>query len=125
MIHYVGDTNYISGSREVLDAIKPVAKTTLGNWNLAMNTDKTELTHLKRQEKKEDESWRSTKKLGTLLGDSEDITRRKQLAAAYFKNLTRLWTGKLSIERKLRLYDAYITPVLTYNGTYGSGTERA
>jgi hypothetical protein len=26
--------------------IEPVAKTILGNWNLAMNTDKTELTHL-------------------------------------------------------------------------------
>ncbi len=114
---YADDTDYFSGSKKVLDAIEPVAKTTLGNWNLAMNTDKIELTHLKRQEKKEDESWRNTKKLGTLLGDSEEMTRRKQLAAASFKNLTRLWTGKrneLSTGKKLRLYDAYITPVLTY-----------
>jgi hypothetical protein len=55
-----------------------------------MNTEKTELTHLKRHEKKEDEDWRSTKKLDTLLGDSEEMTRRKQLAAASFKKLTRL-----------------------------------
>jgi hypothetical protein len=123
---YADDTDYISGSKAVLEAIEPEAKTILGNWNLAMNTDKTELTHLKRHEKKEDEDWRSTKKLGTLLGDSEEMTRRKQLAAASFKNLTRLWTGKrnkLSLERKLRLYDAYITPVLTYNACTWALTE--
>ncbi len=55
--------------------IEPVAKTILGNWNLAMNTDKTELTHLKRHDTKEDGNWRSTKKLGTLLGDSEEMKR--------------------------------------------------
>ena len=123
---YADDTDYISGSKEVLDAIEPVAKTILGNWNLAMNTDKTEFTHLKRQETKEDENWRNTKKLGTLLGDTEELKRRKQLAAASFKNLTRLWTGKrnkLSLERKLQLYDAYITPVLIYNACTWALTE--
>lgn len=83
-------------------------------------------TRERRHEKKEEENWRSTKKLGTLLGDIEEMKRRKQLAAASFKNLTRLWTGKrnkLSLERKLRLYDAYITPVLTYNACTWALTE--
>ncbi len=124
---YADDTDYISGSKEVLKAIEPVAKTILGNWNLAMNTEKTELTHLIRKDRKEDEAWRNTKKLGTLLGDSEEMRRRKQLAAASFKNLSCLWTGKrnkLSLERKLKLYNAYIIPVLTYNTCTWALTEK-
>jgi hypothetical protein len=52
-----------------------------------VNTDETELTHLKRHEKREYENWRSTKKLSTLLGKSEEMTHRKQLAAL-LENLT-------------------------------------
>lgn len=84
-----------------------------------MNTEKTELTHLKRHENKTDETWRETKKLGTMLGDSEELKRRKQLAATAFKNLSKLWENrrrnKLSRERKFQLYNAYITLLLTNN----------
>ena len=94
---------------------------------MAVNSDKTERTKLKRETKKEDETWRSTKKLGTLLGDYEEMRTRKQLAAVSFNNLWRIWSrknNKISIERRLRLYDAYITPILTYNGM-GSNNGRA
>ena len=90
-----------------------------------MNTDKTELTHIRRGQKKEEESWRNTKKLGKLQGPSEELSRRKcydlrknQLAAASFRNLSQIWTGKLnktSTEKKMLLYNTYITPILTYN----------
>jgi hypothetical protein len=49
---FANDTDYISGSKEVLNAIEPEAKSILGNCYLAVNTDKTELTHLKRHEKR-------------------------------------------------------------------------
>ena len=40
-----------------------------------MNTEKTEWTTLKRGKEKKDETWRTTKKLGTLLGDREEMLR--------------------------------------------------
>jgi hypothetical protein len=116
---YADDTDFISTSPEVIAAIEPAAKSTLGAWNLAVNTDKTDITTLKRMKKNaEDEPWRATKKLGTLLGDYEEMRRRKQLASASFNNLSRIWSrknNKIGMERRLRLYDAYITPILTYN----------
>jgi hypothetical protein len=115
---YADDTDFITTSNEVIAAIEPAAKVTLGEWNLAVNSDKTDLTTLRRETSKDDEAWRSTKKLGTLLGDYEEMRRRKQLAAVSFNNLWRIWSrknNKISTARRLRLYDAYITPILTYN----------
>jgi hypothetical protein len=83
-----------------------MAQTTLGAWNLAVNTDKTDLTTLKRETKKEDETWRSTKKLGILLVDYEEMRRRKQLAAMSFNKLWRIWSrknNKIGVQRRLRL----------------------
>jgi hypothetical protein len=40
----------------MLDAIKSEARTFPVNWNLAIITDKSKLTDLKRHEKKEDDS---------------------------------------------------------------------
>jgi hypothetical protein len=126
-IIYADDTDFISTSCQVIEEIEPTAKIILGEHNLSMNTDKTERTTLKRESKKEDETWRTTKKLGTLLGDREEMQRRKQLAAASFNNLKRIWSrnkrNKISTERRLRLYNAYITPILTYNACTWALTE--
>ena len=46
-----------------------------------MNDEKTKPESIKR-DTKELETWRESKKLVSLLGDSEDLKRRKQLAAA-------------------------------------------
>ena len=45
--------------------------------NLVVNDDKTEKI-LERETDKNKESWRMVKKLGSLLGDAEDVIRRKQ-----------------------------------------------
>jgi hypothetical protein len=125
-IIYADDTDFVSTSKEVLDNTEPKAQTILGQHNLNMNPEKTEHTTLRREERKENETWRKTKKLGTLPGDSEEMQRRKQLAAFSFNNLWRLWNckrNKISMERRLRLYDAYITPILTYNACTWALTE--
>ena len=85
---YADDTDFISSSCKVIAAIEPAATVALGEWNLAVNTDKTDLTILQRQKTKQDETRRSTKKLVTLLGDYKEMRRRKQLAAASFSNLS-------------------------------------
>ena len=65
--------------------------------------------------------------LGTLLGDSVEMRRRKQLAAASLKNLWRIWSNnknnKIGIKKRIQLYNAYITPILTYNACTWALTE--
>ena len=69
-----------------------------------------------------DESWRKVKKLGSLLGDAEDMERRKLLATTQFKKMRCLWkhNGAVSEQVRLRLNNALVLPVLMYNaGTWG------
>ena len=66
--------------------------------------------------------WRKTKKLGSLLGDTEDIKRRKVLASVSFKSLRSLWTNSkvTSIKTRMNAYNALVLPVLLYNcATWG------
>ena len=89
--------------------------------NLKINESKTEHTVLKRGDKLS-ESWRNTKKLGSLLGSSEDIMRRKQLSIAATRNLDNIWIRNTSIRKttRIKLYKTLIKPILLYNcGTWG------
>jgi hypothetical protein len=116
---YADDADTISKSPDYIKLIEEKAGPSLKNWNLLINNDKTEHTTLKRGRDQDDEPWRNTKKLGTLLGDTQELQRRKQLAAASFQSLKRIWSrkqhNKISVDRRLRLYNAYVLPVLTYN----------
>ena len=60
-----------------------------------------------------------TRKLGSLLGDCEDVARRKQLAAAAFASLWSLWKrgSIISEKRRIRLYKALVLPILLYNSS--------
>ena len=116
-ICYADDTDFISTSQEYLESINKTAQTILEKWNLKTNTEKTDLTILERKKEKQDEHWRKSKKLGTLLGDDEELKRRKQLAANAMNKLKALWRrpDKISEKRRIRLYNAYVKPILTYN----------
>ena len=68
------------------------------------------------------EPWRTTRKLGSLLGEVEDVTRRMQLANVSFHKMWTVWFrgAQISLLLRLRLYSAFVLPVLTYNmGTWG------
>ena len=69
-----------------------------------------------------EEEWRMTRKLGSLLGEAEDVARRKQLANVAFRKLSTVWFRRahISLQLRLRLYASFVIPVLTYNiGTWG------
>lgn len=121
-IEYADDTDFISSVPTHIESIKATAPTFLQAWNLSMNTEKTEHTILKREGNKEDETWRKTKKLGTLLGDNEELKRRKQLATSSMANMWKVWSrknNKISLQKRILLYNSYITPILAYNsGTW-------
>ena len=91
---------------------------TLEKYNLKVNVDKTELTTISR----EDNSWKTVKKLGSLLGDKEDIENRKQLSRAALFKLRHVWlrNNKIKQSTVLKLYRALVKSVLLYNSaTWG------
>ena len=76
--------------------------------NLHINSDK--------------ELWREVKKLESLLGGKEDITRRKQLSIAAVNNIEKVWIRKdyISEKYRLKLCRTFVKPVLIYeNATWG------
>ena len=62
------------------------------------------------------------KKVGSLIGDEEDVARRKSLSIISMNKLTHVWIGRDKIRQsvKLLLYRALVKSILLYNcGTWG------
>ena len=120
---YADDSDFISTSPSFLKFLKALIPPTIGQFKLHANATKWEDTTLMASAKDEDRSsWRMTKKLGSLLGDDEDIERRKSLATASFKSLRLIWERRkiTSDNTRIRAYNALVLPVLLYNcGTWG------
>ena len=79
---------------------------------------KTEHTQIERGNN-DTELWRNVKKLGSLLGDEEDINRRKQLSIIGINKYETLWIKKKHLNEHLQieLYKKLIKPVLLYNSS--------
>ena len=119
-LEYADDSDFPFESKEEAEHLKRIVKETLGERNLKVNDDKTEETFIIR-ERKSDEKWWKTKKLGSLLGDYEGVRRREQLSNNAMAEVKKLWKkSKVRKKRKLQLYRTLVKTVLTYNfGTWG------
>lgn len=143
---YADDADFIDeeeGKRkeQLLKHMTPV----LGRANLKVNETKTEHTLLERKKKgncykitkksgsamkltltRESEKWRTVKKLGSLLGVTEDINRRKQLSMVALHQLNNVWIRNDPIKRttKLNLYQSLAKTILTYNSGTWSPTKK-
>ena len=118
---YADDGSWATTSEETKNSIKNNVPEQLRKHNLIVNDDKTEEFSIN---KDGDQSWRKCKFLGSLLGNNEDIQRRKQLACAAFQNKKEsITSNKLSLEVRLRNFDAYVTPVFLYNCELWALTE--
>ena len=109
VVEYADDIDFISYSRPYLNEIERIAPYCLVEWSL-------------RQVDRTHDPWRTTRKLGSLLGDAEDVTRRMQLANVSFHKMWTVWFigAQISLLLWLRRYSAFVLPVLTYNmGTWG------
>ena len=125
-VAYADDVDFVSmikfkDTKQVQDV--------LHKYNLLVNEEKTEYTNIKREKKKEDEKWRKVKKVGSLIGDEEDMERRKALSTAALNKMHTVWIrkDKISQKRKMLLYKTLVKPVLLYNcGTWGvtAATEK-
>ena len=95
---------------ERLRTLLPTISNKILEWDLKVNDTKTEHTHIERH------TDRTTKKLGSLLGDAEDMLRRQQLATVAFGKLWTLWIRRSLVSEsfRIRLYNAFVLPVLCY-----------
>ena len=129
MIVYADDADFVCQSAEIATLIETKAPAVLAKWSLQMNTSKTDHTIVHRSPtaqsnritRAKDEDWRITRKLGSLLGDAEDVSRRKNLASAALHRMWKVWLRplKTSETTRLRLYNCYVLPILLYNcGTW-------
>ena len=121
-IIYADDCDFI-GDPQHLQLIQDRAPAILKEWSLFMNPDKTEHTTILRStDPNVEKDWRHVRKLGSLLGDREDVSKRKQLAGVAFHKMWRLWFRDHLVPEdiRLKLYNAMVLPILLYNcGTWG------
>ena len=116
---YADDVDFISliKHKDVSEVSKILRK-----YNLIVNNDKTEKTVINRKKNRNEERWRNVKKVGSLIGDEEDINRRKQLATVAMHKIQAMWTSKdkIKLKTKMKVYRALVKSVLIYNcGTWG------
>ena len=114
---YADDADFNTLDVEIANKLNRCVADILEEHNLLVNNDKTEKFILKRG-KAQEELWRNVLKLGSLLGDVEDIARRKQLAMAAMNKLENVWFSnysKIGMERRIQLFNAPVMHVLTYN----------
>ena len=117
---YPDDADFITMILKRKERLKSSVKEILLRANLKANESKTEETVLERKNKGErcisiisgglkltltedTEEWRNTKKLGSMIGVSEDIRRRKQLATAALIKMNNIWIRKDKIKQCFRL----------------------
>jgi exonuclease III len=124
---YADDYDFITDTIEQRDKLNNIVRDILLEENLLVNESKTEniiVERHKRTKDKEvvDEPWRLATKLGSKLGDSEDIAQRKLRANTTLHTIEKSWYRGDHVKQsvKLQTYKTMVKPILTYNGgTWG------
>ena len=112
-VAYADDIDFISTTNIDVGEIQKI----LDKHSLSVNVEKTEITVLA----KEKDGWKTTKKVGSLIGNKEDVERRKQLSTVALHKLTNVWirNEKIKRETRVKLYKSLVKSVLLYNcGTW-------
>jgi len=109
---YADDVGFMSFSKAWLQRLLQMIPPIFGDRQLRVNTTKTEwVAYLKGES-----SWKSVKKLGSLMGEPEDVHRRKMLALVAFRKLKNVWKQHNILSTKTRIiaYQAYVESALLY-----------
>ena len=120
-VEYADDADFITVEKQRDEVFNQIFSDILQEFNLKSNVTKTEHTVIERGTF-ETELWRHVKKLGSLLGDREDINRRKQLAIVAMNRYEKTWIRNTPLNQSVRLdtYNIVVKPVLLYNcSTWG------
>ena len=116
---YADDIDFVSHSVQWLREHETCAASMLAGWSLTVNQSKTKYAHIFRGKDQIEDKWRAVRKLGSLMCAEEDVARRKQLATVAYNKLWPLWKRRDKVHEtlRIRLYNAFIMPVLTYNSS--------
>ena len=124
---YADDGDFIDNDLDTLTAMLPVCTGIFEEWNLHVNEAKTEFVHFYLASRGDvdsdgnllvdNEAWRASKSLGSLLCSTRDIMHRIVLAHSAFQTYSKVWLqgSKISLRRKLLVYEAQVVSVLLYN----------
>ena len=82
------DCNFMTEFEQKKERIHQKTKTILTNKNLLVNEDKTKNTTIKRKETETEEEWKNVIKLGSKLGEREDIKRGKNYQTLHYQITT-------------------------------------
>lgn len=112
---YADDCDFFSTCDTYLKNLEDTIPPTIRKYDLMANESKWERTKIN----KDTSEWKKVKKLGSLLGDDEDVERRMQLATIQFKALEKMWdrTSFIKLKTRMHTYIALVQSVLLYNAS--------
>ena len=105
---YADDTTAHQNERSSVEETVRVCEPVFSDDNLKLNVAKTQYFTVT----KEDDSWKSVKLLGSMLGTAEDIAARVSAANRAFAGIP--WK-RHNLNSRLCMFSCLILPVLLYN----------
>ena len=105
-----------------IDEIENTAPQILKNRNLLVNESKTEKYTVERNGS---DQWKTCKYVGSLLDTQQDIKRRNSLANQSYISVKDIYRNKdISLDTKLRIYNALIESIFLYNCEVWTTTKK-
>lgn len=112
-LQYADDISWIVTNADVANEIKNDITCRLGNWNLSINNQKTELHHISRTSK---EPATACKYLGTWIDSQKDIRARRTAALISFDKVkSTIQSEKVRLTKRVALFRALVEPIFLYN----------
>jgi hypothetical protein len=114
---YADDTDILTTDEAHVQHIEAILAQELPKHQLMMNAQKTEWSHIRREDKGEARGeWRKRKILGNKLGCVEDLAYRTAQGGVAFRSLFPiLINSNARLRDRVRLYDCYVGSVVLYN----------
>ena len=113
---FADDTDFPSHSKPYLEEAEKIIPVVLKKNSLTANGDKWN----RQAYSYEEDKWRKSKVLGSLMGDEEDVVKRMALATVQFKSLEKVWGRVKSLKSRMNAYNAFVLHVLLFNaGAWG------
>ena len=126
---YADDVDFLDDDIIKLQFIQAVASHVLPQWNLNMNTTKTEFVdfHLAQKDDAdfEKEDWRVSRLLGSLMCSIHDIKQRCIKGNIAFNSFKAVWLEgrRIPLTKLIVIYEAMVVSVIMYNCSSWAATK--